>query len=978
MSVRCGWGICLLGLALAGCSGEDTDSSRIGGLANAQPSTDSVAASQTFDLLFANAREAHFAGEFDSAVVLLQAIYDQARDQEDIPAQARALTWIGLAHWRLGDHPQSRRIGRTALDLKQRHGLVKQYWQSYNALGLLAWMENRLSDAERWYQQALESARKTDDRSSEATTLANLGLVQTELGQFADARAGFTAQQVVQADLRREIEQNSGDARREIILEGNAYTNLGMLEIRLGDPRAALPLLHQALDMYQSVDYGTGTQSALGQLGTAYTALGDSRQAFVVLDSAFTVASAQGLDQEQASILEAIAELYRGAGDFRRALEVYDSAKTINAALGLDIETGTDLRGEADIHVRLGDMERARRSAAEALDIHRRAGAPLEVLLDLLILAEILDRLAAADEVEVRLHEARGLADELGARIARVEVGLTEARIADRHRRSPEVLAAIDRIEPDLSRGGYSAEWEARLLQSRALERLGRSREAMAAGRQALATVERVRGNFGSGMLRTAFVADKREVYAHLIAVLLRSGRVEEAFAVADAARGRVLLERLSSAGSGGGSASMTFADGELLLSEIDRLVESIDYTEEEFPPDEVTADQRRELERLYDRLSRARREYEGLLVHAAETDRNQAAFLGGAPTDVAAVQAVLRPSQLLVEYFVPPEGPVLIFVVSRDAVHALESSVTTQNLASRVRLARDLIGREGSGEQLNRVLSALHEALIQPLILAGFLSEVEELIVVPHQVLVYLPFAALRDATTERYLIEGYMMRVLPSAAALPLLAGRSPDETGLGTASVFAPFPKELPASLLELKAVRVDGPVERYTGSRATELALRGALMNSAVVHVATHGVMNAMNPMFSRLELARNNGGDPADDGRLEVHELLSLSIETRLVFLSGCETGVGAAHATAFAQGEDYTTLAQAFLNAGAGAVIATLWPVQDAGAAVFAEHFYDGLAGSAPARALAQAQRAMLADGRYGSPYYWASYQLAG
>jgi hypothetical protein len=36
------------------------------------------------------------------------------------------------------------------------------------------------------------------------------------------------------------------------------------------------------------------------------------------------------------------------------------------------------------------------------------------------------------------------------------------------------------------------------------------------------------------------------------------------------------------------------------------------------------------------------------------------------------------------------------------------------------------------------------------------------------------------------------------------------------------------------------------------------------------------------------------------------------------------------------------------------------------------------LAGKAPALALAQAQRAMLADGRYGSPYYWASYQLAG
>jgi CHAT domain-containing protein len=156
------------------------------------------------------------------------------------------------------------------------------------------------------------------------------------------------------------------------------------------------------------------------------------------------------------------------------------------------------------------------------------------------------------------------------------------------------------------------------------------------------------------------------------------------------------------------------------------------------------------------------------------------------------------------------------------------------------------------------------------------------------------------------------------------------------------------------------------------------VRSALEKSGLVHVATHGILNAQNPMFSRLELVRTNGGDPADDGRLEVHELLDLQVRAQLVFLSGCETGVGAAHATAFVQGEDYTTLAQAFLHAGAGSVIATLWPVEDAGAAAFAEQFYRHLAGTAPALALARAQRAMLAHQRYGSPYHWATYQLAG
>jgi CHAT domain-containing protein len=146
---------------------------------------------------------------------------------------------------------------------------------------------------------------------------------------------------------------------------------------------------------------------------------------------------------------------------------------------------------------------------------------------------------------------------------------------------------------------------------------------------------------------------------------------------------------------------------------------------------------------------------------------------------------------------------------------------------------------------------------------------------------------------------------------------------------------------------------------------------------MVHLATHGIMNSRNPMFSRIELAPGRGG-ANDDGRLEVHELLGLRIGAPLVFLSGCETGVGTSWSTQFARGEDYATLAQAFLYAGARTVAATLWQIGDDGAAVFAERFYAQLRTMAPAEALAAAQREMLRGSRYASPYYWAGYQVIG
>ena len=164
----------------------------------------------------------------------------------------------------------------------------------------------------------------------------------------------------------------------------------------------------------------------------------------------------------------------------------------------------------------------------------------------------------------------------------------------------------------------------------------------------------------------------------------------------------------------------------------------------------------------------------------------------------------------------------------------------------------------------------------------------------------------------------------------------------------------------------------------GPGATEGALRRALDDAPLVHVATHGELNARSPMFSHVALAAGRRGDRHADGRLEVHELLGLRVRSSLIFLSGCETGTGTAWSTSFSPGEDFTTLAQAFLYAGARSVVATLWPIKDDAAAAFAERFYAGLQRSSAPEALAEAQRAMLRDSRYALPLYWAAYTVSG
>jgi CHAT domain-containing protein len=172
----------------------------------------------------------------------------------------------------------------------------------------------------------------------------------------------------------------------------------------------------------------------------------------------------------------------------------------------------------------------------------------------------------------------------------------------------------------------------------------------------------------------------------------------------------------------------------------------------------------------------------------------------------------------------------------------------------------------------------------------------------------------------------------------------------------------------------------------GRGASESRLRSALRDARLVHVATHGLLNVRNPLFSRIDLATASGGESEDDGRLEVHEVSRLAIGAQLVFLSGCETGLGVSSSTGFNTGEDYATLTRAFLSAGAGNVIATLWRVEDQGSATFASLFYKELeAASGTGReglgvvveALSRTQREMLRS-RDNAPFYWAGVRLTG
>jgi CHAT domain-containing protein len=156
---------------------------------------------------------------------------------------------------------------------------------------------------------------------------------------------------------------------------------------------------------------------------------------------------------------------------------------------------------------------------------------------------------------------------------------------------------------------------------------------------------------------------------------------------------------------------------------------------------------------------------------------------------------------------------------------------------------------------------------------------------------------------------------------------------------------------------------------------------------VVHIATHGLLNAERPQFTGLVLSLV--GNKNEDGFLRTDEVFNLRLGSPLVMLSACETGLGKEK-----RGEGVMGLTRAFMYAGAPTVGVSLWSVADKSTAEFMTDFYKRLLGSAgtglsstgssssaglsPSGAMRDAQLAMISGKRFSSPFYWAPFVLVG
>ena len=163
-----------------------------------------------------------------------------------------------------------------------------------------------------------------------------------------------------------------------------------------------------------------------------------------------------------------------------------------------------------------------------------------------------------------------------------------------------------------------------------------------------------------------------------------------------------------------------------------------------------------------------------------------------------------------------------------------------------------------------------------------------------------------------------------------------------------------------------------IETLVGCAAAPSALRRAAgIDVDLLHIATHARIDAQRPRLSALALTPESPQDtPASTfGLLDI---LGLKLNSKLVVLSACETSRGR-----LLPGEGVLGPAQAFLQAGSAAVLASYWRVDDQVTSTFMQRFYkyllvDRLSASAALR------KTQLESAAAGKSYEWAAFSLYG
>jgi len=770
---------------------------------------------------------------------------------------------------------------------------------------------------------------------------------------------------------------------------GGFLSEMGLIYIRLGEPRRALEYFEEALPVHRANGLRDLEAIALWDIGNVYHSSGELQKALTYYAQALPMVTTLGMPRHQASVLGSMGVVYKAQGDIHKAIEHFQQSLELSRKVGHRSVEASALTYLGEAYISLGNSERALEVLGQALVLQR-------AIRDRDFEAVTLAGMARAEETRGNLTTARKhletaleIVESLRSTVA--QEGLRATYLAskeDQYKLYLDLLMRLhaqqpSRVDDNIAAFETSERWRARSL----LEILAEARADIRHGADAAL------------LGRERHLQDQINTRAERQVQLLSAKRTQQAEVV-------------------GKQLDALIAEYQQVQGEI--RAKSPRYAALTQPRPLTTKEIQREL-----------LDGDSLLLEYS---------LGAERSYVWAVTP-----DALTSHVLPKRAEV------EALARQLYELLTARNQHSAGESPQGRVARLNQAEaEYQKVSNSLSQMLLGPVATE---LETKRLIIVSDGALQYVPFGALpapqatlstqdekqdlnvqprvaagvsRSDTRYRPLIVDHEIVVLPSASVLHVLrrelGGRTPARKSVAVLAdpVFSPddprlqrAPRHVSKQIdqsgaqvqdsspsdVERSALESGGTVFRrlrFTRQeaeavtaltladdslKAVDFAASRAMATSPelrayrIVHFATHGLLNNHNPELSGIVLSLVDPAGQPQDGFLRLHDIYNLRLGAELVVLSACRTALGRE-----IKGEGLVGLTRGFMYAGVPRVLASLWNVDDRATAQLMKQLYVGVLreGQPPAAALRAAQVSMWKSKLWQSPYYWAAFVMQG
>jgi len=911
-------------------------------------------------------------------------------------AELKQASNLGMVGYRLGNFAQAVQNWQRALTAAQE---LRRDVEVAELLGYIATAlchQGYFDEGIEMFTQAAMFAGEIDARVFEAAALNGLGCAYLDLGRVSEAIA------VLQRAVDVGADSSPPGNRAEVL------GNLGMAYARNGDTDVAICTLDRALDLYREVGNRAAVEVIEKRIpairsgarftdgfvfanpGTAVStpadfdrqmAIGREHESRDEYDEALAVYSrlldtARSLDDDllQALLYVKVGFAARRAGHMTLALTSYHQALFVARRAGNAEWEGRALNNLGVLYAAMSDRDTAAKFLEAAAGI--RSGLPdqqelgetyfawAQVASDAAVPALLQKVLALLDpasnaylwataysELKARadtdttvLAEYRATAQRLGVENF---VGFINAggEVEELHEMVP--LRGEDGVSllvraPKGSQRPRDFDWQLQVTRAESLWITNDHALAIDVMFAAIDALERERIGISDPHERHLYLARQWAVYDTQIEYLTVARRFAEALEVIERVKGRTIVD---------------------IVGENDEVPATVDSAIRDAYR-RARSDVRHASEDLAELEKSA---WAGESPALAATRRNVArglAQLNVLLEEIATVEPEFRPSApaggvaftrmrellrsdthaFLVYWF--GDKATGAFVLSQAGVQFIPLLVANEASTALESFAATLDKLPLARHDLEEPLAALYSHIISPVAPTLAAGGIRELTIIPHHHAHLVPFHAL--STGDGYLCERYRIDYAPSFALYALCRGRASD--GM-SALIVADPDGSLPFARREAEAVRVvlrEGVM--LVGAEAHMGNVGAPLRTASIAHFACHGTFGADQGREITLRLAPTLN----HTGALSLRQIMSNMSVGRgaLVVLSACRTG-----RTVLSRSDEYIGFPGGFIVAGAGAVIGSLWAVEDVSTCLLMKEFYRRLAaGRAHADALADAQ----------------------